>query len=84
MVGLRKRRGLDSGCQDKLIHSTFSSSHPEGASSPEERGHGNANATKPQLDALPPVLVEPELGERRLRPLPVIKFYGQCWRSKID
>ena len=47
VVGFCKRRGLDSGCQDKLIHSTRSSSHPEGASSPEERGHGNANATKP-------------------------------------
>lgn len=39
VVGFCKRRGLDSDCQDKLIHSTLSSSHPEGASSPE-RGHG--------------------------------------------
>ncbi|KAB0404118.1 hypothetical protein E2I00_008871, partial [Balaenoptera physalus] len=41
------------------------------ASSPEERGHSDADATKPQLGALPSVLVEPELGERRPRPLPV-------------
>ncbi|KAB1251293.1 Bcl2-associated agonist of cell death [Camelus dromedarius] len=39
--------------------------------SPEERWHRDTDAAKSQLDALHPVLVGPELGERRLRPLPV-------------
>ena len=69
--GIPEAEGPDSSCQDKLIHLTLSSSHPEGTSSPEERGHSDADATKPQLGALPSVLVEPELGERRPRPLPV-------------
>lgn len=65
--------GPDSGCQEKLTHVTLSSSHPEGTSTPEERGHSDADAAKPQLDALHPVLVGSELGERRLRPLPVTR-----------
>lgn len=69
--GIPEAEGPGSRCQDKLIHITLSFSHPEGTSSPEQRGHSDADATKPQLDALPSVLVEPELGERRPRPLPV-------------
>lgn len=61
----------DSCCQDKLTHLIFSSSHPEGTSSPEKRGHSDADAAKLQLDAHHPVLVGSELGERRLRPLPM-------------
>ncbi|KAF3822204.1 hypothetical protein GH733_007578 [Mirounga leonina] len=69
--GIPEVEGSDSGCQDKLTHLTLSSSHPEGTSSPEERGHSDADATKPQLDARHPVLVGSELGARRLRPLPM-------------
>uniref|UniRef100_A0A2K5E6A9 BCL2 associated agonist of cell death n=1 Tax=Aotus nancymaae TaxID=37293 RepID=A0A2K5E6A9_AOTNA len=48
-----------------------SSSHHGGTSSPEERGHSNADAAKLQLDASHPVLVGSELGQGRLRSLPV-------------
>lgn len=64
----------DSGCQDKLTHLSFSFSHPEGTSSPEKRGHSDADAATLQLDAHLPVLVE-----RRLRPLPVT--FGPTRRS---
>lgn len=57
--------------RETLTYLILSSSHPEGTSSPEERGHSDADAAKPQLDARHPVLVGSELGERRLRPLPV-------------
>ncbi|KAI2560684.1 BCL2 associated agonist of cell death [Homo sapiens] len=50
---------------------TSSSHHGEGTSSPEERGHSNADAAKLQLDASLPVLVGSELGQGKLRPLPV-------------
>ncbi|XP_025212801.1 bcl2-associated agonist of cell death isoform X1 [Theropithecus gelada] len=40
-------------------------------SSPEERGHSDADAAKLQLDASLPVLVGSELGQGKLRPLPV-------------
>lgn len=69
--GIPEVEGSDLGCQDELTRLTLSSSHPEGTSSPEERGHSDADATKPQLDARHPVLVGSELGERRLRPLPM-------------
>ncbi|KAL0626705.1 Bcl2-associated agonist of cell death [Plecturocebus cupreus] len=42
-----------------------------GTSSPEERGHSNADAAKLQLDASHPVLVGSELGQGRLRSLSV-------------
>lgn len=61
----------DSGCQDKLTHLIFPSSHPKGTSSPEKRGHSNTDAAELQLDSHHPVLVGSELGERRLRPLPM-------------
>lgn len=71
--GVPEEEGSDSRCQNKLTHLTLSSSHPEGTSSPEERGDSDADATKPQLDARHPVLVGSELGERRLRPVPVTR-----------
>uniref|UniRef100_A0A2K6E7I4 BCL2 associated agonist of cell death n=1 Tax=Macaca nemestrina TaxID=9545 RepID=A0A2K6E7I4_MACNE len=48
-----------------------SSSHHGGTSSPEERGHSDADAAKLQLDASLPVLVGSELGQGKLRTLPV-------------
>lgn len=71
--GIPEVEGCDLGFQDELTRLTLSSSHPEGTSSPEERGHSDADATKPQLDARHPVLVGSELGERRLRPLPMTR-----------
>lgn len=83
--GILEVEAPDSGCQDKLTHLIFSSSHPKGTSSPEKRGHSNTDAAELQLDSHHPVLVGSELGERRLRPLPMTlrPTSGSSLRSRL-